>query len=459
MVMLDDQRRVDGEGFQHNGQVGKRIRGVAGWDKVIPESMAMYNAAEHGFRLASKPEPEARMWAIEGIAGGVQPWWHHIGSSRQDRRMFRTAGPLWRWHRDNQDYLVNRRPVATVGLLWSQRNMDFYGRDSAGVLVDEPWNGFTQALIRSRIPHLPVHLDDLERDAGEFGLRVLILPGLAAMSDAQVGAVRRFLARGGSLVASGPSSLCDEGGEARGDFALADSFGVHAPAGHGYRDDAKRAEWARNFTQTYLRLGNEPRHPVLRGFEETDILGFGGVLEPLVVDAGAAVPLTFMPAIPNMPVESAWMRVPETGIPGLVLRDTPEGGRVAYMPADIDRRFSRENQPDHGDLLANIVRWAAAGDIPLRLEGPGLVDAHLYRQPGRLVLHLVNLTSTGSWRSPVHELIPVGPLKVAVRLLPGEDGLRVRSLVRNTRLESTFDDGWIRFEAPSIADHEVVVIG
>jgi hypothetical protein len=477
LVMLDDQRRFDGEGFQHNGEIGKRIRGVGGWDKVIPESMAMYHLTEHGFRLAAKPEPEARMWVLEGFAGGVQPWWHHVGSDQQDRRMLKTAGPLWRWHRDHEEFLVNRRPVATVGLLWSQRNMDFFGRGEGSLNVDEPWNGFTQALIRGRIPYLPVHIDDLEREVKEFGLHLLILPNLAAMSEGQVAAIRRFVADGGSLLATGLSSLCDEQGRPRADFALADLFGAHATATHGFRDEAKRTGWARDWTQTYLRLspelrgrfdgprtGQEPqaigeRHPVLRGLDETDILAFGGMLEPLIVDPGAFVPLTFVPPMPTAPVESAWMHQPKTDIAGLILREMAEGGRVAYLPADLDRRFSRENLPDHGDLLANLVRWAVKDDPPLRIEGPGLIDGHLYRQSGRLVLHVVNLTSAGTWRTPVHELIPVGPLRVAVRLPAGIGGGAVRSLVFEDRLASAFRDGWIHFDIASIADHEVVVIG
>jgi hypothetical protein len=477
IIMLDDQRRSDHEGFQHNGEIGKRIRSVGGWDKTIPESMAMYHLTEHNFRLAAKPVPEVRLWVVEGFAGGVQPWWHHIGSDQQDRRMLHTAVPLWQWHHDNEQFLRDRRPVATVGLLWSQRNMDFFGRDEGALNVDEPWNGFTQALVRGRIPYVPVHIDDLEREAREFGLRLLILPNLAAMSDAQVAALRRFVAGGGSILATGVTSLCNEWGEVRGDFALADLFGAHVPVGHGFRDEAKRTAWAREWTQTYLRLapelrgaldgprtGTEPpaignRHPVLRGFDETDIIGYGSMLEALVLDPGVIVPLSFVPPMPTAPVESAWMRVPKTDIPGLVLREeTGAGGRIAYLPADIDRCFSRENLPDHGDLLANIVRWALKDDVPLRVEGPGLVDGHLYRQPGRLVLHLINLTNAGTWRTPVHELIPIGPLRIAVPL-PAGGKSKVRSLVTGTQMVSAVREGWVHFEITTLTDHDVLVIG
>jgi len=476
LIMLDDQHRQVAEGFQHNGEIGKRLRAVGGWDKIIPESMAMYQLTEHSYRFASSPEPEAHLWVAEGFAGGVQPWWHHIGSDQQDRRMLATAGPLWRWHRDHEEFLLNRRPVATVGLVWSQRNMDYFGRDAAGELVSDPWNGWMQALVRGRIPYVPVHVDDLDRVAGELGLRTLILPNLGAMTDAQAAAVRRFVAGGGGLVATGLSSLCRETGEARDDFALADLFGAHVPASHPWHSDAERERLARGWTTTYLRLapemrggldgprsGDEPavtgaRHEVLRGFDGTDILAFGGELSALTLEAGVTVPLTYVPPVPPEPVEAAWMHEARTDIAGLVLNETAGRGRVAYLAADLDRRFSRENQPDHGDLLANLVRWTLRGDVPVLVEGPGLIDCQLHRQPGRLVLHLVNLTNAGTWRTPVHALIPVGPFRVAVRLPDGVAGRQVRSLVTEAAVEAETSGEWVRFSVASIRDHDVFVI-
>src|SRR5262249_61049741 len=85
--------------------------------------------------------------------------------------------------------------------------------------------------------------------------------------------------------------------------------------------------------------------------------------------------------------------------------------------------------PDHADLLASAVAWAAGDGMPLRIEGPGLLDCHLYARPGRLILHVVNLSGAGAWRPPIHELIPVGPLTIRLRLPEGGAGQRVRLLV------------------------------
>lgn len=474
IIMLDHQRRSDSGGFQQNGDAGKLIHGLLGWDKLIPESMAMYQAGANSFRVASKPAPEVRMWMLEGFAGGIQPWWHHVGAYHEDRRMYRTAAPVLRWHKANEAYLVNRLPLATVGVVWSQRNTDFYGRDEADEMVDLPYRGMTHALIRARIPYLPLHADDIDRQGRDLAL--LILPNVAAMSDEQCASVRRFVERGGSLLATGVSTLCNEWGDPRQDFALADLLHTHATGSRLGTKDSPERKWATSSFHSYLRLtpelrarvwgpkaGDEPsasgeRHPVLRGFDETDILPFGGMLEPLRTDAGAFVPLTFIPPFPVYPPETAWMREPRTNIPALILSTHAAGGHVAFMPADIDRRFAKDNLPDHGNLLANLARWASGDNITLRVEGPGLIDCHLYRQPGRLVLHLVNLTSAGTWRAPIDELIPVGPFKVSVRLSKDVRGGAVRFLVSPPAPKHAVKEGWCTFEVKSILDHEVAVI-
>jgi hypothetical protein len=473
--MLDHQARSDSSGFQHNGEAGKMLHGLLGWDKLIPESMAQYQAGKPTFRVASKPAPEARMWMIDGFAGGIQPWWHFVGAYHEDRRMYRTVEPVNQWHKANEAFLVNRKPVASVGLVWSQRNTDYYGRDNAEELVELPFRGMANALIRARIPYLPVHVDHIERDAPNLSL--LVLPNVAALSDKQAESIRQFVKKGGGLIATGVSSLYNEWGEMRPDFALSDLFGAHINGKPANQPDSSNVKSVSQTLHSYLRLfpelrgqiygpevGNEPainakRHQVLKGFEETDILPFGGLLDELKMDNHVLVPLTYVPVFPVYPPETAWMREPKTNIPGLILNPSSKGGRVAYLPADIDRRFGRDNLPDHGNLLANLIKWASNNSIPLKVKGAGLIDCHLYRQENRLILHLVNLTSAGTWRAPIHELISVGPLKVKIKLPANISGGDVKFLVSNKPSKSKINKGWITLKVKSITDHEVVVIG
>ena len=481
IMMLDHQRRNDDTGFQQNGDTGKRVHGLLGWEKLAPESMAMYQSGPGYYRVASKPAAEARMWMIAGIAGGIQPWWHHVGAYHEDRRMYRSAEPVMRWWKANERYLINRTPVADVGVAWSQRNTDFFGRDDAAERVDAPYTGFMHALVRARIPYLPIHLDDIGENSAN--LKVLILPNVGALSDAQAASIRRFVQGGGSLFATGDTGLYNEWGDPRPDSVLADLFACHriggAPAlrGAGRREGAGGSgAFAPSASgHTYLRLspewrarvdgpkaGDEPapvgeRHAVLRGFDETDILPFGGALQALKVDATATVPLTLVPAFPTYPPETSWMRQPKSDIPGLILSQHG-ASRVAYMPADLDRRYAREHLPDHAALLANIVRWASGQGGPLAVEGPGLVDCHLYRQSGRMILHMVNLTSEATWRAPLDELIRVGPFKVKIRLPEHVTRPTARLLVSGGERRVTVEGGMGVIDIDSILDHEVLVV-
>ena len=152
------------------------------------------------------------------------------------------------------------------------------------------------------------------------------------------------------------------------------------------------------------------------------------------------------------------MRIRRTEIPGLIVNET-QPGRIVYIPADIDRRFAMDNFPDHGDLLANAVRWAAKDNIPLDVQGPGLLNCELYRQGDRMILHIVNLTSAGTWRAPVDELIPVGPVQVKVRWNNQTSPKSLRMLVaRDESPDVKIENGSIGFGLKSIVDHEVVVI-
>jgi hypothetical protein len=440
--MLDSQYRHEGGGFQANGDSGKRLHGLLGWQALIPESTAMYDAGTPTFRLGSKPEAEARMWAVEGFASGIQPWWHHIGSVHEDRRQYATAEPLFRWHAEHEQYLINREPVATVGLLWSQRSVDFHGQDQPEARSLLPYRGFADALIRARIPYLPVNADHIGRDAP--GLSVIVVPNVGVLTDEQCAALRTFAEGGGGLVVTGESSLYDEWGDRREDFALADLLGVHA-SGERLGGGGAAANWETYDSHSYLRI--EERE-IVDGLGDTDLLPFGGQLEVVRTEGRAA--LTLVPPFPIYPPEKSWMAEPRTDVPAVVLG--PE--RVAYLAADLDRLFARYHHPDHGRLLANLVRWAARDDIPLAVEGAGVLDCHLYRQGGTTILHLVNLDQGGAWQGRLQEFTPAGPFTIRLRAA----GSRAAFLVAGGEVEVSEQDGWITVEVARITDHEVLVI-
>jgi hypothetical protein len=98
-----------------------------------------------------------------------------------------------------------------------------------------------QVLLQHQIPFRYVLSDRLTGPGGLDGLSLLVLPHVLPISDSTARQIRAFVENGGGLLATGRSSLYDEGMRQRTDYALADLFGVsfsreleesHADAAH-----------------------------------------------------------------------------------------------------------------------------------------------------------------------------------------------------------------------------------
>jgi Hypothetical glycosyl hydrolase 6 len=475
IVMLDHQRRNPYDGFEQNTEAGKRLHEVAGWDKLIPESMPQYQLGAPAFRLASMPKPEARLWATSGFAGGIQPWWHHIGSMHEDRRQYTTAEPIFTWHEENQDLLVDRELRADVGVIWTQQNHDYFGRADAADKTMAPYRGAVKALNRAGITYVPLHADEIA-EAFER-LNVIILPNMGGLSDAQVAGVEAFVGAGGSVIATGETSIASEYGDPRGDFALGALFGVHRGEGERGAIAAISNNIETHARHSYLRLAPElragvygsrdatapapegKRHPILVGLEEADTLPFGGYLPVVSVDAGTEVLATFIPDFPIYPPETSWMREPRSDFAAITVRTAPSGGRLVWFVADLDRCFARDESFEHALLFENAVRWALGDRLRVSLKGThGIVTADLYEQPGRHVLHLNNRLLLSRVPGRQYDLVPVGPIEV--RLRPGAAAPEsVRLRVAGTRVPACRDGDTLVFSVDRLLDHELVEIG
>ena len=455
--MLDWQMRRPGEGFQSNAVAGHVLHGVLGWDRLAPESQGLYlGPTRPMFRKAAKPEAEARLWSVSGMAAGIQPWWHHLGARQEDRRQLRTAERLSQWHAAHEGFLVDRRPVAPVGVAWSETNIDWYGRGESAVRTALPFAGAVEALGLDRLPWRAVHADHVARDAGE--LDVLVLPNLAAISDAQAAAVRAFVAGGGGLVATGESSRYDEEGRARADFALADLFGAHASGGHrGSEQGRPRRPGRAGRSHVPARRGRTaPRRAA-----DARRHGPRGVRRP----RGGRARRRERPRAPDVRARVAAVAARERldARAAQRLRRPP----AARAPRRRPRRLpARRPRPLHGArprprsraAARRLVRWAARRPMPLEVEGAGLLDCHLYRQPQRLVLHVVNLTNPAAYRLFATGLHPVGPLRVRVACPPDLVPRRVLRLVAGGETPCRSAGGWLQFTLDSVLDHEVIAL-
>src|SRR6185437_14530191 len=236
--------------------------------------------------------------------------------------------------------------------------------------VEDHTLGMYQAMIEARIPFEMAH--DRLLDAEDIDrFKVLLLPNIAALSDAQCEQLRAYVRRGGSLLATYETSLYDEWGKQRSDFGLADLFGVSFAA--------RRAGPIQN---AYFRVnaGERATHPILAGLEDAEILiGATWQLDVKARDAGERPPLTWIPPVINLPMEKTYWTTQQTDIPGVYMRQVGKG-RVVYFPWDIDRLYWEVMAEDHAKLLRNALDWAIDEPRPVEVTGPGMFDVTTWKQ-------------------------------------------------------------------------------
>ena len=448
-LMADRQARRGVMPPWANGKNAKEYRAALGRKPVV----AIFSVGmEEPYRWKDSVQSDAeiKIWVIDGIANGVRPWFTKFSGTLHDRRWLKPIEELYSWHYQNERYLRNVEPLARVGIVYSQQTAWFYGGERAGSMVEDHTLGFCQALVEARIPFEMVHDRLLDPSLLE-NFRVLVLPNIAALSDAQCSQLREFVRAGGGLVATYETSLYNEWGARRNDFGLGALFGARYA---GEKEGPMR--------NSYLNLERGSKadqvHPLLAGMENMERI-INGVNRLKVEPAGiSARPLlTLVPSYPDLPMEKVYPRQPRTDIPGVFVRAF-EKGRVVYFPWDIDRTFWEILAAEHGLLLRNAVDWAAAEQRPVEVTGPGLFDVTIWRQENSITVHLVNLTNPMAMKGPYREFIPVGPIRVKFRLPAGKGARKVQLLVSRSTARSRVENGQVDLTIPSIATHEVVAV-
>jgi hypothetical protein len=431
-----------------NGKNGKEYRATMG-SKAIAGICSVGLEEPYRWKDSVQGGDEIRLWMVDGIAQGLRPWFTKFNAKPIDHRWMPAVEEVYVWHHKNERYLRNEKPLARVGMVYSQRTAAYYGAEQARQKVEDHALGFYQAMVEARIPFEMAH--DLLLDAAHTNqFSTLILPNIAALSTGQCDQLRQFVERGGSIIATHETSLYDEWGARRDDFGLSDLFGVSV--------DGKAHGPVQN---SYWNLEKDPAngkfHPLLRGLEDAVRVIGGANQVPVKSAAPSYSPLTLVPSYPDLPMEEVYARVPHTNIPGVYIREVGRG-RVVYFPWDIDRTFWEVLALDHAKLLQNAVMWASRDEQPLRVKGPGVLDVAVWLQKDSMTVHLVNLTNPMMMKGPVREIIPVSAQRVSVRIPDGRKAGTVKFLVSGGQAHFRQTGNTLEGEVPQIALHEVIAI-
>jgi hypothetical protein len=447
LLFADRQARRGVMPIWSNGKNGKEYRAAMG-SKPIGGIFSVGVEEPYRWKDSVQSGEEIRLWAADGVANGLMPWFTKFAGTVRDPRWLKPVEDLYVWHYENERYLRNTEPVARIAMVYSQQTAQFYGGEQAHAKVEDHTLGWYQALVEARVPFEMVH-DGLLDAAHIARYRTLILPNIAALSDKQCDQLLDYTAAGGRIVATYETSLYDEWGVRRADFGLAELFGasfggkVEGPMQNSYLTVEKDAGGA--------------FHPLLRGLEDAPRIINGVHRVTTKPGAKGYAPLTFVPSYPDLPMEEVFPRVPHTDTPEVFAREVGRS-RVVFFPWDVDRTYWEVLSPDHYKLLRNAVLWANDEAPVVSIAGHGVMDIAVWRQAQSMTVHMVNLTNPMMMKGPVHEVIPMGPQKVDLQLPAGARVGKVRTLVARAEVPHRVAGGRLTVEVPSVGMHEVVAI-
>ena len=397
------------------------------------------------------PPVEIQLRGLEAAPWGVYP--EFVESTGREEYMQLSVDNI----KAREAWWIHSEPVPFVGIVVSEQTREYYKTNARAEYLSHVLGAF-KALQESHIPVRLLTEYDLE-NVDLQGVRVLVLPNVACMSDRAVEVVRRFANSGGGVVATFESSLRNQVGVKRSNFGLGDVL---------------RATYVS--TQAVLSrdqvLYNEISlsHPIL---EDTLIRsrqrnawtnpnGNPNNSGPLEMVAPAV-----RTALLGAPVQALRWYQPSVGTryPAM-LTSTFGQGRCVYFPAAFDRGMY--NYPDGymRNLLKNAVEWAGQTPAPIEVEGPLALTTTFRRQPasGNVVVHLLNAASSRGLHSMGYEnsdqwtnreeILPLIDIKVFCRL-PNVQSARLQPEDINLPLE--FVDGQIQVTVPRINMYSMVV--
>ena len=405
------------------------------------------------WRLYAAPEAENRPWIAQQVANGVSPWLHINGgySDLFDRRSLAPMKAVFQRLERWEKYLDGAQSQARVVLVLSRYTQDNYGRDKPQARYLDFIRGWYLALQEAHIP-FDVISDKLISPERLARYGVVVISNLACVADSAVAALEQYAQAGGGLIASFEAGQCDGDGKPRATPAFDTVLGITRT---GKREGLK---------SSYAKLEVHD-DPLLEGIGDTDLIPNEGALIEVKAAASHAVPLTLIP--PVIAHDGATISIPEysairatTNIP-VVTRGACGKGRVVYFANTMEGLYYHYGFPDLGRVLANAVRWALNEPMALEVEAPDYVDVTHMGQPGRALVHLVNLPldkplNTG-WRHPGRNLVEVRDIVVRLRLSAGQRVKSARLASSETPLALSMHNGVVKITVPKLADHEIVI--
>ncbi|MBK9389311.1 MAG: beta-galactosidase trimerization domain-containing protein [Bacteroidetes bacterium] len=346
--------------------------------------------------------------------------------------------------KENPEPFFRTEPMAKIALVWPQRSGNYYSGSSIPLTdftkesktekagnTEEEFYGFYDGLTRSHFPFDVIDEESLTGNLWRYNL--IVLPNVACLSKDEEESLRNYVKNGGNLVSTFETSLFDEAGNKRGNFGLADVFGIVSSG-----DIFGPLNW------DYV-APSDISHFSLKEIKNRFLYSptYG-----IKIKSPATSPVMFCKPLPG-----SYSGSPELTEFPFITENIFGKGRSIYLAGTFGGSLKKFHFPEYYQVLENITEKYAGRIVKLK-NAPSSIEVNIRRKRNSVYIYLINFTS--EMRRPIQKIISCN--NIEINLSMKEKATSIRTLISKENLNFKTENGSVSFTVPALDDYEVIRI-
>ncbi|HEY8596659.1 MAG TPA: alpha-amylase family protein [Devosiaceae bacterium] len=410
-------------------------------------SSAMTHFFDYPWRYQAESGPCEVLRLAQQLANGGQPHYYFLGTFDQpNRRPIDDVRRVFAFHARNSASYAGLVSGADIAVYHSAKAERFCpGEARAGLASSTAaYRGAYRALCESGLAFDCV--SDRQLSPGELETRiarykVLVLPDVSCLSDGEAAVIDDFVVRGGAIVATGRTGLCDEHGARRSGNALKCLPVVGLPS---------EMPDMRGAYVCAVNVGDRAYCP-----SDCEQFFLDGPYYRYETENGADRYLAILLPQRFGPPELCFTTgKPDPDLPGIIEKKSGNGW-AALVPWHCDALYYRHGFQEHRHIIS-FLATRYAPPAPVVISGATRIELTIQKGPGHTMVHLVNFS--GQSDTLYDKPVPVEGIEIGLRDIPPD--ATARALVAQCQLDAMQDrhDGYTWFRLPRLEAFEAVRI-
>jgi hypothetical protein len=409
----------------------KRVLGS--YRDKTPSNVFIYFIAIPFRHTATSPNI-GRVWLLGNMLNGAPLDFNVIGTlvNQDDRVFIPILNDLYGFHKKNETFFTNLKPVSHVGLIKG---------------TEKEYRGMIKLLSEEHIMYdiiepLTIGSKSAPRPLQDYD--AVILGDLPNMSDQLTAQLDDYVQKGGKLLVTGFSSTNDETGKPLKTIRLK-SLGV-----------SPEYDLFPRTNSTYLQVSASDKKTLgVDGFKDLDLIMMYSDFMKCKTSGSSQTYMKLVPAVRFGPPEKSYFTDNDiTDSPGLISNSYGKG-KTVFIPWRLGTQYEFKGNHGHRALFTAALQTVLQTPGSIKTNASPLIEmTHMANRNGAFEwIGMIN--HSGQIGASLREPIPIQ--NTTIRFKPAKPVKQLKLARSGTDLKFTQSNGWVECKVPQVDDFEMLV--